>query len=221
VVTTHALIHEVLAWTWQLYDIEDRMAEATAAERLEVRQREAVPILHRMHARLLEVRPTLRPSSKLAEAVGYCLNRWEAFTAYTTDGRYAIDNNAAERMLRPPVIGRKNYLFHGSDAGGEAAGVWYTLIQSARHNHVQVLPYLNDVLVRLPAIVPEYLTVSPAETPFESLTADQQEALRELLPDRWLTAHPEYRSEERQRELEADMRRRRERRARRRLALAG
>ena len=221
VVTSHPLVHEVLAWTWQLYDIEDRMAEASAAARLEVRQREAVPILNRMHARLLDVRPTLRPSSKLAEAVGYCLNRWEAFTAYTRDGRYAIDNNAAERMLRPTVIGRKNYLFFGSDDGGEAASVWYTLIQSARNNHVQVLPYLNDILVRLPEIVPEYLTVSPAETPFASLTEDQREALRQLLPDRWLAAHPAHRSEERQRELEAETRRRRKRRARRRLAWAG
>ena len=211
-VTSHALAEEALAWTWLLYDIEDRLADATAQERQQVRLRESVPILDRLHEQLVEARPAVRPSSKLYEAIGYVLNRWEAMTRFTTDGRYAMDNNASEQSLRPSVIGRKNYEFFGSDRGGQAGCIWYTLIQSARYNHLCVLPYLRDVLQQVPRIVPEYLQVGNAETAFDSLSADQVNDLTELLPDRWLTSHPEHRSEERQRELETENKRRRKRR---------
>jgi hypothetical protein len=219
VVTSHPLAEEALAWIWLLYDIDDRLAHVTTEERLQMRQRESVPILERLHARLLEVRPTVRPSSKLSEAIGYLLNRWEAMTRFASDGRYALDNNEAERSLRPSVIGRKNYEFFGSDRGGQAGCIWYTLIQSARYNHVRVLPYLNDIVVEVPKIVPEYLRVGDAETAFESLTSAQVQALTELLPDRWLKTHPEHRSEERQRELELERKRRRQRRRLRRRPL--
>jgi len=211
-VTSHALAAEAFAWTWQLYDIEDRVADATAAVRRQVRRRESVPILQQLHAQLTEAQPTVRPSSKLSEAIGYVLNRWEAMTRYTTDGRYAIDNNAAERSVRPSVIGRKNYEFFGSDRGGQAGCIWYTLIQSARHNDVCALPYLNDILQKVPTIVPEYLCVGDAETAFESLSADQVNRLTELLPDRWLKSNPQHRNEERRQELELETKRRRQRR---------
>lgn len=212
VVTAHELAHDALAWIWQLYDIEDRLADADPAERQRVRRRESVPILDELYSQLTEAQPAVRPSTKLYEAIGYLLNRWEAMTRFTTDGRYAIDNNAAERSLRPSVIGRKNYEFFGSDRGGEAGCTWYTLIQSARYNHVRVLPYLNDVMQRLPQIVPEYLRVGDAETPFDSLSAQQVDELASLLPDRWLQSHPAHRSQDRQRELKIENDRRRQRR---------
>lgn len=211
-VTSHPLAEEALAWIWLLYDIEDRYAEVTAAERGQVRLRESVPILERLHEQLVAARPAVRPSSKLAEAIGYVLNRWQGMTRFTTDGRYAIDNNAAERSLRPAVIGRKNYEFFGSDRGGAAGCSWYTLIQSARHNHVCALPYLNDILRQVPQIVPEYLRVGDAATAFDSLSTEQVHALTNLLPDRWLATHPEHRCEDRQRELELEKQRRRQRR---------
>ena len=211
-VTSHPLAEEAFAWIWMLYDIEDRLAEVTSAMRQQVRMRESAPILERLHEQLVAARPGVRPSSKLHEAIGYVLNRWEAMTRFTQDGRYAIDNNAAERTLRPSVIGRKNYEFFGSDRGGEAGCIWYTLIQSARYNHVRVLPYLHDLLQQVPKIVPEYLRVGDSETAFDSLTGHQVEALTGLLPDRWLKSHPEHRSEERQRELETENQRRRQRR---------
>ncbi len=216
-VTSHPLAHEALAWTWQLYDIEDRLAGADSAERQRVRMRESVPILDQLHAQLIEVQPTVRPSSKLYEAIGYLLNRWDAMTRFTTDGRYAIDNNEAERSIRPTVIGRKNYEFFGSDDGGEAGCIWYTLIQSARRNQVRVLPYLNDIVAQVPRIVPEYLRVGDARTPFGSLSAQQVADLSSLLPDRWIEAHPGHLSQDRQRELDAENQRRRQRRQRRRL----
>lgn len=211
-VTAHELAHDALAWILQLYDTEDRLAEADPAERQRVRMRESVPILDELHGQLTEALPTVRPSSKLYEATCYLLNRWDAMTRFTTDGRYAIDNNAAERSIRPSVIGRKNYEFFGSDRGGEAGCIWYTLIQSARYNHVRVLPYLNDVLRQLPRIVPEYLRVGDAETPFASLSAQQVDDVTSLLPDRWLQSHPAHRCDDRERELEIENQRRRQRR---------
>jgi len=89
--TSDLLVHEALVWIQQLYDLEDRAREFTADERRALREEEAVPILERMKVRFLEVRPTLRPKSKLAAAVDYVLNRWEAFVRYTSDGRIPID----------------------------------------------------------------------------------------------------------------------------------
>lgn len=216
VLTTHPLAHDALAWIGQLYDIEDRLANATPKERLRVRQAESVFILNHLEPRLREVLPQVRPTSKLYEAIGYVLNRWEAMTRFTTDGRYAMDNNLAERSIRPSVIGRRNYQFFGSDRGGHAACIWYTLIQSARRNHVQALPYLQDLSEHIPRIVPEYLRVGDSPTRFDSLTEDQVAALSNLLPDRWLEAHPEHRSDDREEELALANERRRARRRRRR-----
>jgi transposase len=123
-----------------------------------------------MKARFEEVRPTLRPTSKLAEAIDHVLNRWDSFVRYTSDGRIPIDNNVIERLLRPIAIGRKNHLFFGSEKGGKTAAALYTLVRSARRNCVDVWPYLTDVLRRIPAI-------APGDTA----------ALEGLLPDRWLT----------------------------------
>ncbi|MGA2256825.1 MAG: transposase [Thermoguttaceae bacterium] len=106
--TSHPLVHEAMIWTQQLYDIEDRAKEMSVDARRALRQAEALPILARMKARFEEVRPTLRPTSKLAEAIDYVLNRWAAFVRYTEDGRIPVDNNVIERLLRPVAIGR-NY----------------------------------------------------------------------------------------------------------------
>jgi transposase len=88
--TSHPLVHEAMVWTQQLYDLEDRANAMSADERRALRQAEALPILTRMKARFDEVRPTLRPTSKLAEAIDYVLNRWDAFVRYTSDGRIPI-----------------------------------------------------------------------------------------------------------------------------------
>jgi transposase len=214
-VTTHVVAHEALAWIGQLYDLEDRVRDQSPAERLRLRQLEAVPILSRLEERLRSTLPTLRPSSKLANAMGYVLNRWSAMVRYTSDARFEIDNNLIERLLRPVAIGRNNYMFFGSDRGGHAAATWYSIIQSARRNCVDILPYLTDVLIRLPVIVPEYLPIGTSSR-FESLTATQRSALEELLPDRWLAAHPQHLLSDRVEELDAAKKRRRRRRASRR-----
>jgi transposase/uncharacterized coiled-coil protein SlyX len=201
--TSHALVHEAMIWTQQLYDIEDRAKEMSAEDRRALRQAEALSILTRMKVRFDEVRPTLRPTSKLAEAIDYVRNRWAAFIRYTEDGRIPIDNNVIERLLRPVAIGRKNYLFFGSENGGKTAATLYTLVQSARRNCVDVWPYLTDVLRRIAAI-------APGDTV----------ALESLLPDRWLAEHPEHRLEQREEESREARARRRRKRAARRIAIA-
>ena len=201
--TSHPLVHEVMIWTQQLYDIEDRAHEMSPEDCRALRQAEALPILTRMKARFEEVRPTLRPTATLAEAIDYVLNRWDAFVRYTSDGRIQIDNNVIERLLRPIAIGRKNYLFFGSERGGKTAATLYTLVQSARRNNVNVWSYLTDVLRRIPAI-------APGDTA----------ALEELLPDRWAATHPEHRLEQREEESRDAQARRRRKRAARRVAVA-
>ena len=167
-ITSHPVVEETLARIQLLYDIEERAKEMTAPERHALRQVESRPIVDRLFARWQEVRSELRPTSKLAEAIGYALNRPEALQRFFEDGRIELDTGHLERSLRGPVVGRRNYLFFGSLQGGRTAAVLYSVVQSARHHHLDVTAYLTDVLRRLPALLP-------------SDTAE----IGELLPDRW------------------------------------
>ena len=92
----------------------------------------------------------LSSKSDVAKAIGYVLNRWTAFTRFLDDGRICLSNNAAERVLRGIAIGRRNWTFCGSDAGGHRAASIYTLIETAKLNDVDPQAWLADVLARLP-----------------------------------------------------------------------
>jgi len=96
------------------------------------------------------VLPSLSRKSELAVAIRYLLSRWVAFTRYRDDGRIEIDNNAAERALRAVALGRKNWLFAGSDDGGERAAAIYTLLGTAQLNGLNIEAYLRHVLEHLP-----------------------------------------------------------------------
>ena len=87
--------------------------------------------------------------SELAKAIGYSLTRWRALTRYRDDGRIEVDNNAAERALRGVALGRGNYLFMGSDAGGERAAAIYSLVETAKLNGLDPQAYLREVLMRI------------------------------------------------------------------------
>ena len=87
--------------------------------------------------------------SELAQAIGYSLVRWQALTRYRDDGRIEMDNNAAERALRGVALGRSNYLFMGSDAGGERAAAIYSLVETAKLNGLDPEGYLREVLGRI------------------------------------------------------------------------
>ncbi len=87
--------------------------------------------------------------SGLAKAIRYSLGHWHALTRYCEDGRVEVDNNTAERAIRPLVLGRRNYLFAGSDGGGESAAVIYSLIGTARLNGIEPFAYLRTVFERI------------------------------------------------------------------------
>ena len=113
------------------------------------RQARAGPLLEEMHALLSNLVGRVSAKSELAQAIGYSLTRWQALTRYRDDGRIEIDNNAAERALRGVALGRGNYLFMGSDAGGERAAAIYSLVETAKLNGLDPEGYLREVLGRI------------------------------------------------------------------------
>lgn len=177
-----ALSSKILAVYKALYDIEERGSRLDPSARLLLRRRESVPLMKRLEE-LVHSRSArdLLPKSSLGKAVGYIRNNWEALKRFLSDGRLPIDNNEAERELRRIALGRKNWMFVGSRAGGERTAVILTVIASAHRHDLDVWAYLRDVLERL----------AQGETNLEA-----------LLPDVWKASHPQhvrtFREEERQ-----------------------
>ncbi len=141
---------EALERIGRLYAIESELRGRPPDERRQVRQSRAGPELEALHAWLHAVLPTLSKKSELAIAIRYALSRWTALTRFRDDGRIEIDNNAAERALRTVALGRKNWLFAGSDDGGERAAAIYSLLGTAQLNGLNVEAYLRHLFERLP-----------------------------------------------------------------------
>lgn len=114
-----------------------------------MRHARARPLLNSLHEWLKTTLAKISRKSETAAAIGYALARWPALMRYCDDGHIEIDNNAAERALRAVALGRKNYLFAGSDAGGERAAVIYSLLGSAKLNGIDPEAYLSSVLGRI------------------------------------------------------------------------
>jgi transposase len=172
--STQALAHIKL-----LYDVEQQAKKSAAknqfdltAERRCLRQELAVPRLAQfrewLESRQAERGGPALPKSPMGQAIQYTLNQWDALCVYTTDGRLAIDNNASENALRRVAIGRKNWLFCGSDNGGRTAATLFSLIATCERHRVEPMAYLRNVLTRIAAI--------PVSQ------------LGNLLPDRWQPA---------------------------------
>jgi transposase len=140
---------EALARIGALYAIEAEIRGRPPDERAMIRQARAGPLLDALRDWLRQILARVSKKSELAKAVSYILSRWTALTRYRDDGRIEIDNNAAERSLRAIALGRKNYLFCGSDAGGERAAAIYSLIGTAKLNDIDPEAYLRYVLDRI------------------------------------------------------------------------
>ena len=153
-----------------LFDIERAINGRSAADRLAVRRELSAPLMTELHAWLTDQRAKLSRNHDLTKACLYMLRRWEAFARFLDDGRVCISNNAAERALRCVPLGRKAWLFCGSDRGGQRAAILYTLIQTARLNDIDPQAWLADVLARI------------ADHPISRLD--------ELLPWNWLPSTP-------------------------------
>jgi transposase len=140
---------EALERIRDLYVIEDQIRGKPADLRLAIRQTRARPLLDDLRKWMEKALHSLSSKSETAGAIRYALSRWRALTRYTEDGHLEIDNSAAERALRAVALGRKNYLFAGSDAGGDRAAAMYSLIGSAKLNGLDPELYLRNVLAQI------------------------------------------------------------------------
>ena len=132
-----------------LFDIERAINGENAERRRQVRQEVSAPLVADLEHWLREERPKLSRGNDLAKAMDYVLKRWPAFTRFLDDGRICLSNNAAERALRGIALGRKSWLFAGSDRGGQRAAALYSLIVTAKLNDVDPQAWLADVLARI------------------------------------------------------------------------
>ena len=154
-----------IAW---LYRLEREAKDLSAEERLLLRRNRAKPLYEELHLWLALERRKVPDGSAIAGAIDYSLNRWAELTAYLSDAAVPIDNNHIENLMRPWAMGRKAWLFCGSELAGERAAVVMSLVQSAKMNGHDPWAYLKDVLTRLPG--------------------HQNSRIAELLPHNWRPA---------------------------------
>lgn len=148
---TRTTAHEALDWIGRLYAIEAEIRDRPPDEKQRLRQEQALPMLTDFRSWLEGTLHAVLPRSPTAGAIGYALSNWSALTRYVESGILDIDNNACERAMRPVALGRKNWLFAGSDRGGRAAAIAFSLIQTCKLHGVEPFAYLADVLRRLPS----------------------------------------------------------------------
>lgn len=177
--------HIALAYIARLYRVERDAKEMISADglksdqawlawyqrRFELRQQHSLPLLGEFRQWLQATEHCVLPKSPVGQALQYVLPRWDGLIRYCENGALSIDNNLSERMVRPVAIGRKNYLFMGSDNGGKTAAILYSIVASAKANQVEPFAYVRDLLSQLSGCSPPEVAA--------------------LLPDAWLVAHPE------------------------------
>ena len=166
-----ASAHHALSYIARLYEIERATRDVDVTARHAARQEHALPLLAEFGSWLDE--QSFLPKSLIGKASTYTRNQWAALNRYVEAGELSIDNNAAERAMRPVAIGRKNWLFVGSPAAGGRAAILMSLLASCKFNGVEPWAYIRDVLAQL------------AREP----TASELEL---LLPDVWLAANPSH-----------------------------
>jgi transposase len=159
--------HMALAYYKRLYQIEKEIKAFSSPEKCQHRQDKSVPVFEEFKAWLESITEVQAlPKSPIRQAINYCLGNWAALIRYTEDGDLSIDNNAAEQQMKPIAVGRKNWLFFGSDRGGRTGAILFSMTRSAKRHGLNSFAYIEDVLRRLPGI------------PVNRIS--------ELLPDEWL-----------------------------------
>jgi transposase len=168
--------HQALTLIQRLYDVEEDCRPLEPERRCAVRHERSLPLLAEFRAWLDGSCADALPKSPIGQAAVYARNQWQALARYCEDGELSIDNNAGERAMKIPALGRKAWLFVASRAGGRRAAILFSLTASCKANQVEPWAYLRDLFSRLPA-----------------LKSDSPDELDLLLPDRWLQAHPQHR----------------------------
>ncbi len=138
-----------IAWIGQLFEVERETAGRTPEERLTLRQERSRPVVEELGRWIAETSKTTPPKSPLGKALYYAAHQWTPLTRFLEDGRLELHNNACERALRRIAVGRNNWLFAGSDAGGERAAVIYTVLGTCRLHDIDPSAWLRDVLEKL------------------------------------------------------------------------
>ena len=133
----------------KLYRIETQLKDSLPDEIYKVRQAKSIPLLKQFETWLVKSEQQVLPKTKLGEAITYCLNQWEKLNTYTTDGNLRIDNNRAERAIKPFVIGRKNWLFSHTAKGAHASAVLYSIIETAKANGLTPFDYMMYLLEKI------------------------------------------------------------------------
>ena len=142
-------------------------------ERFIKRQADVQPVLDAFKSWLDEQIRCTFPKSKLGEAIKYCLNQWDKLIAFMYDGHIAVDNNLAERAIKPFVIGRKNYLFSKSPKGAQASAISYSIIETAKANNLNPFLYLTYLFEQLPNIDIEDYVMLDALLPWSESIPDE------------------------------------------------
>ncbi len=141
----------VLKEMQKLYAIERTIREKSLSvkEALEIREKEAVPVLTQLKAWMIENYPKVLPQSPIGKAINYSLQRWDKLSIYTQEGKLQIDNNLVENAIRPVALGRKNYLFAGSHEGARRAAMLYSFLGTCKKHGINPMDWLKDVLERI------------------------------------------------------------------------
>ena len=181
--------HEAISYIARLYALEAQFDQAKLeGDALrDATQQHATPILNTFAAWLRQEQTNVLPKSPISKAFTYTLNQWSALCRYTEDGALSIDNNLAERLMKLPAIGRKNFLFVGSETGGERASILLSIIASAKLCADEPWAWLNAVFRELPI---RRAAASPATS-----ESGKPPDLTDLLPDNWLQSHPKHRTQ--------------------------
>ncbi len=160
----------MLAYIRLLYGVEREARDCAldSRARLALRKEKSIPLLTDMEGYLTRERAEVLPRSPIGEAIGYALNNWQALVRYCGDGDLEIDNNGAERSLRGIAVGRRNWMFFGSDTGGRTAAILTSFITTCKRHDVDPFSYLRDV--------------------FRRISAHPAKRIHELLPDEWKAA---------------------------------
>ncbi|MTI11736.1 IS66 family transposase [Sansalvadorimonas verongulae] len=146
---------QALALIRTLYAIEKRIKDKTTEERFQIRQEESRPVMDKLKIWLDRQQSRVPPKSLLGKAITYAQNQWKNMSRYLESGLVDIDNNAAERAIKPFVIGRKNWLFSQSVNGARASAILYSLVETAKANGLEPYAWFRYVLTQLPQLEKE------------------------------------------------------------------
>lgn len=155
---TDSLAGDALNLIAKIYAVEDKCRSMRFNKRYYFRKKYLRPVYRKLHRWLVLTQKKIIPNTTLYRAFNYSLNHWRALQNVFADGRLEVDNNTAERAMRIVAIGRKNWLFAGSDQGGHNAAIFYSLLESAKQNGLNTFEYLSDVIAKVPLTNAEELT---------------------------------------------------------------